>query len=126
MPCRRFNGNDYPSYAGNNEYHAGRDISCPIGTPIYAAADGTVIHINDQADSYGNHIMIAHGNEVYTLYAHCDSLLVTVGQEVSQGEQIAWSGATGNVTGPHLHFEVREGGSRFRVNNVDPLDWIMQ
>lgn len=125
-PAGRFNGNDYPSYAGNNEYHAGRDISCPIGTPIYAAADGTVIHINDQADSYGNHIMIAHGNEVYTLYAHCDSLLVTVGQEVSQGEQIAWSGATGNVTGPHLHFEVREGGSRFRVNNVDPLDWIMQ
>ena len=88
--------------------------------------ENQVIHINDQADSYGNHIMIAHGNEVYTLYAHCDSLLVTVGQEVSQGEQIAWSGATGNVTGPHLHFEVREGGSRFRVNNVDPLDWIMQ
>lgn len=125
-PAGHFNGNDYPSYAGSNEYHAGRDISCAVGTPVYAAADGIVININDQADSYGNHIMIAHGNEVYTLYAHCDSLLVSVGQEVRQGEQIAWSGATGNVTGPHLHFEVREGGSRFRVNNVDPLDWIMQ
>ena len=125
-PAGHFNGNDYPSYAGSNEYHAGRDISCPIGTPIYAATDGTVIHINDQSSTYGNHIMIAHGNEVYTLYAHCDSLLVTVGQEVKQGQQIAWSGATGNVTGPHLHFEVRVGGSRFRVNNVDPLDWIMQ
>lgn len=123
-PDGHFNGNDYPAYAGSGEYHAGRDISCPIGTPIYAAADGTVIHVNDQASTYGNHIMIAHGDEIYTLYAHCDSLLVYVGQEVKQGQQIAWSGASGNVTGPHLHFEVRVGGSKFRVNNVDPLDWI--
>lgn len=68
--------------------------------------------------------MISHSDEIYTLYAHCDSLLVSVGQDVKQGQQIAWSGATGNVTGTHLHFEVRVGGSKYRVNNVDPLDWI--
>lgn len=96
------------------------------GFPAFITTSQSPASAQINTDSYGNHIMIAHGNEVYTLYAHCDSLLVTVGQEVSQGEQIAWSGATGNVTGPHLHFEVREGGSRFRVNNVDPLDWIMQ
>lgn len=123
-PTGHINGNDYPAYAGSGEYHAGRDIACPIGTPIYAAADGTVIHVNDQAETYGNHIMIDHGGEIYTLYAHCDTILVSVGQTVKQGDQIALSGATGNVTGPHLHFEVRVGGSRFRVNNVDPLEWI--
>lgn len=124
-PCPEgtFNGNDYPYYPSGG-YHAGRDIACPIGTPVYAAAGGTVIHINDQADTYGNHIMIAHGNEVYTLYAHCSELLVSVGDEVVQGQQIAWSGNTGNTTGPHLHFEVRVGGSQYRVNNVDPLEWI--
>lgn len=124
-PDGQFNGNDYPTYPSGG-YHAGRDISCPIGTPIYAAADGVVIHINDQAATYGNHIMIAHGNQVYTLYAHCSELLVAVGDNVTQGQLIALSGNTGNVTGPHLHFEVRVGGSRYRVNNVDPLEWILQ
>lgn len=118
-----FNGNDYPYYPSGG-YHAGRDISCPIGTPVYAAADGVVIHVNDQADSYGNHIMISHGNDIYTLYAHNSQLLVSVGDTVKQGQQIAVSGSTGNSTGPHLHFEVRAGGSRYRVNNVDPLEWI--
>lgn len=124
-PDGQFNGNDYPTYPSGG-YHAGRDISCPIGTPISAAADGVVIHINDQAATYGNHIMIAHGNQVYTLYAHCSELLVEVGDNVTQGQLIALSGNTGNVTGPHLHFEVRVGGSRYKVNNVDPLEWILQ
>lgn len=122
-PDGTFNGNDYPTYPSGG-YHAGRDIACPVGTPIYAAASGTVIHINDQADTYGNHIMIAHGNEVYTLYAHCSELLVSVGDTVTQGQLIALSGNTGNTTGPHLHFEVRVGGSQYQVNNVDPLEWI--
>ena len=122
-PDGTFNGNDYPAYPSGG-YHAGRDIACPIGTPVYAAASGTVIHINDQAATYGNHIMIAHGDEVYTLYAHCSELLVSVGDTVSQGQLIALSGNTGNSTGPHLHFEVRVGGSQYRVNNVDPLEWI--
>lgn len=122
-PDGTFNGNDFPYYPSGG-YHAGRDIACPVGTPIYAAADGVVIHINDQAASYGNHIMIAHGNDIYTLYAHNSQLLVSVGDTVKQGQQIAVSGNTGNTTGPHLHFEVRAGGSKYRVNNVDPLEWI--
>lgn len=119
-----FNGNDYPAYAGSGEYHAGRDISCAVGTNVYASGTGTVIHINDQAASYGNHIMIDHGGEIYTLYAHLSEILVSVGDTVEQGQLIALSGATGNVTGPHLHFELRVGGSKFRINNVDPLEWI--
>lgn len=123
-PDGHFNGNDYPAYAKSGEYHAGRDISCPIGTNIYAAGSGTVVNINDQAATYGKHLIIDHGGELYTLYAHCSQLLVSVGDTVEQGQLIALSGATGNVTGPHLHFEVRVGGKRFRVNNVDPLEWI--
>lgn len=125
-PCPNgtYNGNDYPNYS-SGVYHGGRDISCPKGTPVYAAADGVVIKATYMNTSYGNHIMIAHGNDVYTLYAHNSELLVSVGDEVKQGQQIALSGDTGNSTGPHLHFEVRVGGSRYKENNVDPFDWII-
>lgn len=119
-----FNGNDYPAYPSSGKYHAGRDISAPIGSPVYAAASGTVIHVNDQGANYGTHVMLAHGNEVYTLYAHCSVLLVSVGQQVEQGQMIALTGNTGNSTGPHLHFEVREGGQQYRIHNVDPLPWL--
>lgn len=124
-PCPNgtFNGNDYPNYS-SGKYHGGRDIACPKGTPVYAAADGIVIKATYMNTSYGNHIMIAHGNDVYTLYAHNSELLVSVGDEVKQGQQIALSGDTGNSSGPHLHFEVRVGGSRYKENNVDPFDWI--
>ena len=124
-PCPNgiFNGNDYPNYSSGT-YHGGRDISCPKGTPVYAAADGIVIKATYMNTSYGNHIMIAHGNDVYTLYAHNSELLVSVGDEVKQGQQIALSGDTGNSTGPHLHFEVRVGGARYKENNVDPFEWI--
>ena len=123
-PTGRWNGNDYPAYPQSGKYHAGRDISCPIGTAIYAASDGVIVNINDQSETYGNHIMIDHGNNVYTLYAHCDKLLVNVGDKVTKGQQIALSGDTGDHTVPHLHFEVRVGGKKYRINNVDPLDWI--
>ena len=124
-PCPNgtFNGNDYPNYS-SGAYHGGRDISCPKGTPVYAAADGIVVKATYMNTSYGNHIMIAHGNDVYTLYAHNSELLVSVGDEIKQGQQIALSGDTGNSSGPHLHFEVRVNGSRYKENNVDPFDWI--
>ncbi|MDE5985359.1 MAG: M23 family metallopeptidase [Eubacterium sp.] len=125
-PCPNgtFNGNDYPNYS-SGAYHGGRDISCQKGTPVYAAADGIVIKATYMNTSYGNHIMIAHGNDVYTLYAHNSELLVSVGDEIKQGQQIAISGDTGNSSGPHLHFEVRVGGSRYKENNVDPFEWIV-
>lgn len=97
--------------------HTGIDITCSgaLGKPIYAAASGRVIRATWSNVSYGNHLLIDHGvkdgQSVTTLYAHCQTLLVSEGQEVSQGQLIAYCGSTGNSSGPHLHFEVRLDGS---------------
>ena len=88
--------------------HAGLDISAPYGTPIKAAAGGTVTYSGNAGDGFGNYIIISHGNGVQTVYAHCSQLLAYKGQKVSQGEVIAKVGSTGNSTGPHLHFEIRK------------------
>ena len=103
----------YMGYAG----HTGVDITCSgaLGKPIYAAASGRVIRATWSNVSYGNHLIIDHGvkdgQSVSTLYAHCQTLLVGEGEEVSQGQLIAYCGSTGNSSGPHLHFEVRLDGS---------------
>lgn len=117
-------GNDYPTKNGSNVFHAGRDIMAPKYTMVYAAADGVVVHVNDLGEDYGQHIMIDHGGEVYSLYANCNMLLVSVGQQVKQGQKIALSGNTGNSIEPHLHFEIRSGGDKIPDNSVDPLLWI--
>ena len=90
--------------------HTGLDIAGSSGTPIKAAASGTVTSVTHSNVSYGNCVIISHGNGVQTLYAHCLETYVEVGQSVSQGETIAARGSTGNSTGPHLHFEVRVNG----------------
>lgn len=97
--------------------HTGLDIAGSIGTPIKAAASGTVTKVNYSNVSYGNCVMISHGNGIETLYAHCSELYVTVGQSVAQGETIATRGSTGNSTGPHLHFEVRVNGKTVNPQN---------
>lgn len=94
--------------------HHGIDISGSIGTPGYAAADGVVIYASWMS-GYGNTIMINHGtdangNKLVTLYGHSSKLLKKVGDVVKQGDQILEIGSTGNSTGPHLHFEIRENG----------------
>lgn len=96
--------------------HRGLDIGASTGTPIYAAAAGTVIAAG-YSGSYGNMIKISHGNGVETLYAHCSKLIAAQGQKVSQGQLIAKVGETGNVTGPHLHFEVRKNGVIYNPQN---------
>lgn len=101
----------YPNYA-NGSYHGGVDFAAPIGTSILAADSGTVISVRYLTYSYGYHLMIAHGNNLVTLYAHTSKILVSEGQNVSKGQKIAEVGSTGNSTGPHLHFEVRSGGTR--------------
>lgn len=98
--------------------HTGIDIAVNEGTVFIAAMSGTVETVSSVGD-YGNHIKIVNG-DVMTLYAHCKTIYVKQGDEVAQGEQIGEVGATGNVTGPHLHFEIRK-----QNRYVDP-DLILQ
>ena len=94
---------------GEVSYHSGTDIAVPEGTPILAAADGTVTIANaldSWGGSYGYHVKLDHGGGLTTLYAHCSSICVTVGQQVKAGQVIAYVGHTGRATGPHLHFEI--------------------
>ena len=116
------------SYRVTSEYrsasrpnHNGIDLGAPQGTRIGAAADGKVVTVvNNQSNSktgYGNYVVIEHANGVRTLYAHCASVSVSVGQTVSQGQQIGTVGSTGNSTGPHLHFEVKVNGSYVNPRN---------
>ncbi len=100
------------------KFHAGIDIPAPSGTPIRAAKDGIVIYSGWQG-GYGNCVMISHGNNLVTVYAHNSSLNVRVGDYVSAGQTVALCGSTGYSTGPHLHFEVRVNGS-----TTDPLAWL--
>jgi peptidoglycan DL-endopeptidase CwlO len=98
--------------------HPGIDISVPSGTPIHAAAAGTVA-IAGPESGYGNYTCIDHGGGVSTCYAHQESISVSVGQHVSQGQVIGYSDCTGLCFGPHLHFEVRVNG-----NPVDPMGYL--
>jgi murein DD-endopeptidase MepM/ murein hydrolase activator NlpD len=98
--------------------HEGIDITAPTGTPIWAAAAGTVIW-SSWRGGYGHCVVVDHGNGLATLYAHASALLTSVGQQVSQGQTIALVGSTGNSSGPHLHFEVRVNGVA-----VDPLLYL--
>lgn len=91
--------------------HKGMDIAAPNGTPIKAAADGTVTY-SGWMSGYGNLIIISHGNGIQTYYGHCSKLEAGVGKKVSAGDVIAKVGSTGNSTGNHLHFEIRKNGSQ--------------
>lgn len=95
--------------------HTGIDIGAPYGTPIRAAAAGRVIRA-DYYSGYGNCVILDHGGGMATLYAHCSAILVSVGQDVGQGDVIARVGATGLATGPHLHFEIRQNGKPIKPN----------
>ena len=100
---------------GEVSSHTGTDIACAEGTPILAAADGTVTVANgldSWGGSYGYYIQIDHGGGLETLYAHCSSICVTTGQQVQTGQVIGYVGHTGRVTGNHLHFEVHVNGVR--------------
>jgi murein DD-endopeptidase MepM/ murein hydrolase activator NlpD len=103
------------------EYHPGIDIGVPEGTPIRAAAAGTVIFTESEASSggYGNYTCIDHGGGLSTCYAHQSSFAVSAGQSVGQGDVIGYTGCTGYCLGPHLHFEVRINGEV-----TDPMGYL--
>lgn len=96
--------------------HTGLDIATSTGTPIVAAASGTVT-FSGWKGSYGNMIVITHSNGIQTYYGHCQKLYVSAGAKVSQGQTIAAVGSTGNSTGPHLHLEVRVNGVAYNPQN---------
>ena len=103
---------------GSQRFHSGLDIGSDYGVPICAAASGVVIEAG-WIGGYGNTIMIEHGSGIVTLYGHNESLAVSVGQSVNQGDVVAYCGSTGNSTGPHCHFEVRLNGEP-----VSPWDYL--
>ena len=101
--------------SGETSYHSGTDIAAPAGSPILAAASGTVTIANaldSWGGGYGYYVRIDHGGGLETLYAHCSSICVTAGQQVEAGQVIAYVGQTGRATGNHLHFEVYQDGQR--------------
>ncbi|AIS52955.1 membrane-bound metallopeptidase [Thermoanaerobacter kivui] len=111
-------GMRYHPILQQNRMHTGIDIAAKTGDPIVAAADGQVIFAGYYG-GYGYAIIIDHGDEISTLYAHNSVLLVKEGDTVKRGQVIAKAGSTGLSTGPHLHFEVRKNGVP-----VNPTDWL--
>ena len=89
--------------------HEGIDLPAPIGTPVFAAADGRVVYAGNGIRGYGNMIVVRHTGDLLTVYAHNSVLLVAHGQPVRAGDRIARVGQSGRASGPHLHFEVRAG-----------------
>lgn len=108
----------YPYYS-SGAYHGGVDFPCPTGTAVHASDSGVVVIAKRLTYSYGQYILIDHGNGLSTLYAHNSSLVVSKDDKVSKGQIIAYSGETGNATGPHVHFEVRLKGTR-----VNPMSYL--
>lgn len=118
-PTTPYGVKDSSMWRGTNNSHTGQDYPVPEGTPVQAVADGTVI---DDAPGfeYGIYVQIDHGNGYQTLYGHLSSKKVVIGDVIKKGHVIGLSGSTGNVTGPHLHFEVRKG----KNNPVDPSQFL--
>ena len=112
-------GSRYTGIPGASTNHKGVDIG-GVGytTEVHAAKAGTVI-VAQHSSSYGNYVVVSHGSGNTTLYGHMSSLKVSVGQSVAQGDVLGITGSTGISSGPHLHFEITENGSR-----VNPLNYL--
>jgi murein DD-endopeptidase MepM/ murein hydrolase activator NlpD len=107
----------HPVLGGRRE-HKGVDLAAPVGTPIYATADGTVSRA-DWFSGYGLFVSLEHGGDLQTRYGHMSRLNVAAGQHVHKGDVIGYVGTTGRTTGPHLHYEVRVAGEA-----VNPLPYM--
>lgn len=107
---------------GRGNFHSGIDFGAPYGTDILASDSGTIV-TSGWGKGYGKHVIIDHGNNKFTLYAHASKLIASPGKKVKKGEKIAEVGSTGWSTGPHLHFEIRVGGNEFK-NAVNPAPYL--
>lgn len=115
-----FSGNRYHPVLRITRPHKGIDIAARVGEPILAAAKGRVIFAGNRGNGYGNMVEIDHGHGFITRYAHASRLHVRSGQTVDRGFRIADVGATGLVSGPHLHYEVEQNGRQ-----VDPMNFVI-
>jgi len=106
----------HPVTKKSNSFHSGLDIMAPRGTRVVAAADGVAKIVEFNKNGYGNLIVIEHEKDLSTYYAHLETMTVRTGQRVARGEQIGTVDTTGLATGPHLHFEVRRGGTALDPN----------
>ena len=113
----RFGEREDP-FSGEGQIHTGVDISAVMGTAVHAAADG-IIYFAQYESGYGRLVVVDHGHGMSTRYAHLSRFDVVPGQEIHRGEVLGYSGASGRVTSPHLHFEVRMGGSP-----VNPMPYL--
>ena len=118
-PTTMYGAKDPGMWNGAKNYHTGDDYAVPVGTSVKAVADGVVFDDSPGAD-FGVYVQVDHGNGYQTLYGHLQSKAVKIGQTVVAGQEIGKSGQSGNVTGPHLHFEVRKGHN----NPVDPASFL--
>lgn len=107
-----------PGSMWSSGFHTGLDFPAPTGTPIHAVAPGQVVGATS-GGPYGNHVIINHGGGLASLYAHMSRMAASVGEAVTRGQTIGAVGATGNVTGPHLHLEARRGGRA-----IDPMPFL--
>ena len=105
---------------GGRRNHKGVDLAAPMGTPVYATADGFIGRA-DWFSSYGNYVQIEHGADLETRYAHLSSIAVSAGSRVRKGDLIGYVGSTGRSTGPHLHYEVRVAGDA-----VNPVPYMVE
>merc|ERR1712224_456262 len=103
-----------------NKFHYGMDFAAPIGTPIYATGDGTIEKIKKSRSKkdYGNYILINHGYDYQSFYAHLDKVIVSKGKKVKRGDLIGYVGNTGKSTAPHLHYEVR-----YKKKKINPVNF---
>jgi murein DD-endopeptidase MepM/ murein hydrolase activator NlpD len=123
LPTKNFSftsgfGYRYDPFNGGGATHAGVDMAGPLGTPIYASADGVVVRAG-WVGAYGNMVEVDHGRGLMTRYGHLSAINVNVGERVSQGDVIAAMGSTGRSTGSHLHYEVRINGAA-----VNPMPFL--
>jgi murein DD-endopeptidase MepM/ murein hydrolase activator NlpD len=104
--------------------HKGIDIAADVGEPVYAVADGDVIYAGDGLRGYGNVVIVQHGQRLSSLYAHNSDLRVKQGDHVTRGTLIALMGSTGHSTGPHVHFELRQGDVAVNPRSLLPASTL--
>lgn len=120
---------DWPNYS-SGKYHGGTDFPVALNSPVYSTCDGEVVAVTTLTSSYGKHIKIranVNGDTVYIRYCHLNSFAVSVGEQVVSGQLIGYSGSTGNSTGPHLHYEVRNANDRYGNSsspNLNPRNFL--